>query len=55
VNRFAVGTRDAFVLGHPLEAALKDLHAIAYARSAVRFVVHSSGRVLLGGEHDHGL
>jgi alkylation response protein AidB-like acyl-CoA dehydrogenase len=52
---FAGGTRDAFVRGHPLEHALKDLHAIAYARSATRFVVHSAGRVLLGGEHDVGL
>ena len=52
---FAGGTRDAFVQGHPLEQALKDLHAIAYARSATRFVVHSAGRVLLGGEHDPGL
>jgi alkylation response protein AidB-like acyl-CoA dehydrogenase len=52
---FAGGTRDAFVRGHPLEQALKDLHAIAYARSATRFIVYSSGRVLLGGEHDPGL
>jgi len=52
---FAGGTRDAFVKDHPLELALKDLHAIAYARSAARFVVYSSGRVLLGGEHDVGL
>lgn len=52
---FAGGTRDAFVRGHPLEQALKDLHAIAYARSATRFVVHSAGRALLGGEHDPGL
>ena len=52
---FAGGTRDAFVRGHPLEQALKDLHAIAYARSAVRSLVYSSGRVLLGGEHDVGL
>jgi alkylation response protein AidB-like acyl-CoA dehydrogenase len=52
---FAGGTRDAFVRGHPLEQALKDLHAIAYARTAVRFLVYSSGRVLLGGKHDVGL
>lgn len=52
---FAGGTRDAFVRGHPLEQALKDLHAIAYARSATRFIVNSAGRAILGGQHDVGL
>lgn len=52
---YAGGTRDMFVTGHPLAQALNDLHAISYARSAVRFMVYSAGRVLLGGEHDPGL
>ncbi len=39
----------------PLEQGLRDLHAISYVMAAVRFAVHSAGRVLLGGEHDHGL
>ena len=33
----------------------KDLHAIAYARSATRFIVNSAGRALLGSQHDVGL
>jgi len=52
---YSGGTRDAFVRGHPLEHALRDLHAISYGMSSVRFITHSAGRVLLGGEHDHGL
>jgi hypothetical protein len=52
---YSGGTRDAFVQDNPIEQALRDLHAIAYTLSAVRFIGHSAGRVLLGGEHDHGL
>ncbi len=52
---YAGGTRDAFMRDHPLEQALRDLHAIAYGTEVARFVQHSAGRMLLGGEHDHGL
>lgn len=49
------GTRDAFLKDNPVERALKDLHAIGYVMASFRHLVHSSGRVMLGGEHDPGL
>ena len=42
-------TRAAFMKNHPLERALRNLHAMAYAYDAVRSLQHSAGRVLLGG------
>jgi hypothetical protein len=35
---------------HPLERALRNQHALAFADEAVRSFQHSAGRVLLGGE-----
>jgi alkylation response protein AidB-like acyl-CoA dehydrogenase len=52
---FAGGTRDAFMKDDPVERGLKDLHAIGYIMAAARFVLHSAGRVMLGGEHDPGV
>ena len=52
---FAGGTRDAFMRDNPMEMGLKDLHAIGYIMAAVRFILHSAGRVMLGGDHDTGL
>ena len=51
---FAGGTRDAFMRDDPMERGLKDLHAIGYIMAAARFIVHTAGRVMLGGEHDPG-
>jgi alkylation response protein AidB-like acyl-CoA dehydrogenase len=47
---FARGTRDAFLQGHPVERALRNLHAIAFGVEGTRILQHSAGRVLLGGE-----
>ncbi|MDJ0853002.1 MAG: hypothetical protein QNK04_31915 [Myxococcota bacterium] len=51
---FAGGTRDAFLRNNPMELGLKDLHAIGYIMSSARFIVHSAGRVMLGGDPDPG-
>ena len=51
---FAGGTRDAFMRGNPMERGLKDLHAIGYIMASARFIVHTAGRVMLGGEPDPG-
>lgn len=47
---YARGTRAAFIHNHPLERALRNQHALAFADEAVRSFQHSAGRVLLGGE-----
>ena len=47
---YARGTRAAFMKNHPLERALRNQHALAFAYEAVRSFQHSAGRVLLGGE-----
>jgi alkylation response protein AidB-like acyl-CoA dehydrogenase len=47
---YARGTRAAFLQGHPVERALRNLHAIAFGMEAVRGRQHSAGRVLMGGE-----
>jgi alkylation response protein AidB-like acyl-CoA dehydrogenase len=52
---YARGTRAAFVRDHPVDQALRDLHALAYTQAGAGHIVQSSGRVLLGGEHDPGL
>lgn len=49
------GTRDAFLRDHPVEQALKDLHAISYSTTAGRYLMHSAGRAMLGGDHLPGL
>jgi alkylation response protein AidB-like acyl-CoA dehydrogenase len=51
---FAGGTRDAFLRDNPMERGLKDLHAIGYIMASARFIVHTAGRVMLGGEPDPG-
>jgi hypothetical protein len=51
---FAGGTRDAFMRGDAMEVGLRDLHAIGYIMASVRFIVHSAGRVTLGGEPEPG-
>ncbi len=51
---FAGGTRDAFLRDNPMEVGLKDLHAIGYIMSSARFIVHTAGRVMLGGDPDPG-
>lgn len=52
---FSGGTRDAFMKDNLMERGLRDLHAIGYIMAAARFIVHSAGRVMLGGEHDPGV
>ncbi|MEZ0121829.1 MAG: acyl-CoA dehydrogenase family protein [Candidatus Reddybacter sp.] len=48
---YAKGTRAAFMQGHPLERALRNIHAIVGAIDARRAgFQYSAGRVLLGGE-----
>jgi hypothetical protein len=47
---YARGTRAAFMHGNPVERALRNLHAIAFALESARPFHHSAGRVLLGGE-----
>jgi alkylation response protein AidB-like acyl-CoA dehydrogenase len=51
---FAGGTRDAFLRDNPMERGLKDLHAIGYIIASARFIVHTAGRVMLGGDPDPG-
>jgi len=51
---FAGGTRDAFLRDNPMERGLKDLHAIGYIMASARFIVHTAGRVMLGGDPDPG-
>lgn len=46
---YARGTRAAFVQGHPVERALRNLHAIAFGAEVTRPFQHSAGRVLMGG------
>jgi alkylation response protein AidB-like acyl-CoA dehydrogenase len=47
---YARGTRAAFIHGHPVERALRNIHAIAFGVEATRIRQHSAGRVLMGGE-----
>ena len=47
---YARGTRAAFQQGHPVERALRNLHAIGFGLEAGRMFQHSAGRVLMGGE-----
>jgi indole-3-acetate monooxygenase len=47
---YARGTRAAFLHGHPVERALRNLHAIVFGLEAGRPLQHSAGRVLMGGE-----
>ena len=47
---YARGIRAAFMKNHPLERALRNLHALAFANDTIRSFHHSAGRVLLGGE-----
>jgi alkylation response protein AidB-like acyl-CoA dehydrogenase len=47
---YARGTRAAFIQGHPVERALRNLHAIGFGLEAGRMFQHSAGRVLMGGE-----
>jgi alkylation response protein AidB-like acyl-CoA dehydrogenase len=46
---YARGTRAAFLQGHPVERALRNLHAIVFGFEAGRPFQHSAGRVLMGG------
>jgi alkylation response protein AidB-like acyl-CoA dehydrogenase len=46
---YARGTSAAFVHGHPVERALRNLHAIVFGAEAARTLQHSAGRVLMGG------
>ncbi len=45
---YARGTRAAFQQGHPVERALRNLHAIGFGLEAGRMFQHSAGRVLMG-------
>ena len=47
---YSRGTRAAFQQGHPVERALRNLHAIGFGLEAGRMFQHSAGRVLMGGE-----
>lgn len=47
---YARGTRAAFIHGHPVERALRNIHAIAFGVEVTRSRQHSAGRVLIGGE-----
>ena len=47
---YARGTRAAFMKDHPLERALRNIHALAFAQDTIRSMQQSAGRVLLGGE-----
>lgn len=47
---YSRGTRAAFHQGHPVERALRNLHAIGFGLEAGRMFQHSAGRVLMGGE-----
>ena len=47
---YARGTRAAFMKDHPLERALRNTHALAFAQDTVRSMQQSAGRVLLGGD-----
>jgi hypothetical protein len=46
---YARGTRAAFVQGHPVERALRNLHAISFGAEVTRHLQHSARRVLMGG------
>ena len=50
---YAQCSRAAFIQGHPLERALRNVHAVEFGFNAGRFLYHSAGRVLLGGEPTH--
>lgn len=41
-------SRAAFLAGHPLERALRDIHAVAYGLDTLRPLQHAAGRVALG-------
>lgn len=43
-------SRAAFFRGHPLEIALRNIHAVDYAFESIRLVQHSAGLVRLGHE-----
>lgn len=47
---YSRGARAAFQQGHPVERALRNLHAIGFGLEAGRLFQHSAGRVLMGGE-----
>ena len=50
---YARGTRAGFIHGHPVERALRNLHAIAFGIETGRALQQSAGRVYLGGEPVH--
>jgi alkylation response protein AidB-like acyl-CoA dehydrogenase len=45
---YARSSRAAFFAGHPLERALRDIHAIGYGLDVLRPLHHDTGRVALG-------
>ncbi len=50
---YAQCSRAASIQGHPLERALRNIHAVEFGLNAARYLYHSAGRVLLGGEPTH--
>jgi hypothetical protein len=47
---YARGTRAAFLQGHPVDRALRNLHAIAFGSETGRPLQPEAGRVLLGAQ-----
>jgi alkylation response protein AidB-like acyl-CoA dehydrogenase len=47
---YARGTRAAFLQGHPVERALRNIHPIVFGLEGGRGLQHSAGRVMMGGE-----
>lgn len=45
---YARSSSAAFFQGHPLERALRDIHAVAYALETLRPLQHDAGRIALG-------
>jgi indole-3-acetate monooxygenase len=45
---YARSSRAAFLRGHPLERALRDIHAVAYGLDTLRPLQHAAGRAALG-------
>ena len=45
---YARSSRAAFFAGHPLEGAMRNIHAVAYGLEPLRPIHHAAGRVQLG-------
>lgn len=47
---YARSSRQAFFAGHPLERALRDIHAVAYGLETLRPLQHDAGRIAINAD-----